>query len=391
MTQNIDDGRLPLEGVKVVALEQAVSLPLATRHLADLGARVIKLERPGDGDFARTYDEAVLGLSAHFVWTNRSKESVVVDLQTDQGRGLALALIDTADVFVQNLGPGAVERLGLGAEALRARNPRLVVVDVTGYGRTGPRRDRKAYDLLVQAESGMVSVTGTPETATKTGVASADIATGVYVTISVLAALFRREQTGQGAAVDVSMFDSAVEWMGYPVYTQLYTGRQVPRMGLSHASICPYAAYPTLDGTIVIGVQNERGWRALVEDVFAAPEYGQHPRFRSNPLRVQHRAEVDKLISGFTETWTTADLDRRLAEAGVPAAQVNLVADLIDHPQLRERDRWRRVGTEHGEISALLPPMTFRDVELRMGPVPALGEHTAAVVRELGLGSDGSR
>ncbi|MCW0213115.1 MAG: CoA transferase [Pseudonocardia sp.] len=386
---------LPLDGVTVVALEHAVAGPLATRHLADLGARVIKIERPGEGDFARRYDDAVRGIATHFVWLNRGKESVELDLKSAGGLRVARALIARADVFLHNSAPGVVERLGLDADTLRAADPRLIVVNVSGYGTGGPRRDRKAYDMLIQAESGMVAVTGTPETATKTGVPNADIAAGLYSTVSVLGALVRRARTGGGAVVDVSMFDAAVEWMGHPLYMQLYGGRQVPRMGLSHAAIAPYDAYPTADGQILIGIQNDRGWRSLVSEVFGAPELAADPRFATNVERVAHRAECDALVSGFTRLRTTAELDEHLAAAGIPAAQVNGTAELVEHPQLTERDRWRAVSTEVGDVRAVLPPMTFRDVELPMGPVPALGEHTAAILAELGLAepvpADGSR
>jgi formyl-CoA transferase len=378
-------GLLPLEGITVVALEQAVAGPLATRHLADLGARVIKIEKPDEGDFARRYDEAVHGLATHFVWLNRGKESLAVDLKSDHGRQVVAALLARADVFLHNTAPGAVARLGLDGANLRAADPRLVVLNISGYGTAGPRRDRKAYDMLVQAESGMVAVTGTPQTPTKTGVPSADIAAGCYAAMSVLSALFRRERTGVGAEIDVSMFDAAVEWMGHPLLMQLYGGRQIPRMGLSHAAIAPYDAYPTSDGQVLIGVQNDRGWRALVTDVFGAPEHVDDPRFATNVARVEHRAELDELVGSFTRRHTTAELDDRLAAAGIPAAQVNGTADVLDHPQLVERDRWRPVACEVGELRGVLPPMTFTDVELPMGPVPALGEHTDKILAELGL------
>ena len=378
-------GELPLAGITVVALEQAVAGPLATRHLADLGARVIKIERPGEGDFARHYDHAVHGLATHFVWLNRGKESIAIDLKSDRGLRIARTLIARADVFLHNTAPGVVERLSLDADTLRAADPRLVVVTISGYGTSGPRRDRKAYDMLVQAESGMVSVTGTPDTPTKTGIPSADIGAGVYAAMSTLSALFRRERTAEGAAIDVSMFDAAVEWMGHPLYMRLYGGRQIPRMGLSHAAIAPYDAYPTADGQILIGVQNDRGWRTLVTEVFGHPEHADDPRFATNVARVTNRAECDRLVASFTTHWETAALDERLAETGIPAAQLNDTADLTTHPQLSERDRWRTVSTETGDIRAVLPPMTFHDVELPMGPIPALGEHTAAILDELGL------
>ena len=375
---------LPLAGVTVVALEQAVAAPLATRHLADLGARVVKIERVGEGDFARAYDGAVHGLASHFVWLNRGKESVALDLKAPEGLAAVRALVGRADVFVQNAAPGAAARLGLDAATLRSARPQVVVVNISGYGTDGPRRDRKAYDMLIQAESGLISITGTPETPTKTGVPSADIAAGLYATQSVLAALLRRERTGEGATVEVSMFDATAEWLGHPMYMQLYAGRQVPRMGLSHASIAPYDAFPTRDGQILIGVQNDRGWQRLVVDVLGRPDLATHPRLRTNVLRVANRAECDAVVAEETRTWTTADLDARLAEAGVPAAQLNDIQGLIDHPQLQARDRWREVGTPAGPVRAILPPMTFSDVELAMGAVPDLGEHTVAVLSELG-------
>ncbi len=379
---------LPLAGVTVVALEQAVAGPLATRHLADLGARVIKLERPGEGDFARHYDHAVRGLATHFVWLNRGKQSLALDLKSEHGISTARALIARADVFLHNTAPGVVERLGIDGETLRAADPRLVVVNISGYGTSGPRRDRKAYDMLVQAESGMISVTGTPDTPTKTGIPAADIAAGLYAAMSALSALYRRERTGAGAVIDVSMFDAAVEWMGHPLYMQLYGGSQIPRMGVSHAAIAPYDAYPTADGQVLIGVQNDRGWRVLLTDVFAAPEYVDDPRFARNVDRVANRAACDALVADFTRQWATADLDERLAKAGIPAAQLNTTADVLEHPQLVERDRWRTVSTPVGDIRGVLPPMTYRDVELPMGAIPALGEHNDAILAELGLSGD---
>lgn len=288
---------LPLDGITVVTLEQAVAAPLATRHLADLGARVIKIERIGEGDFARNYDHAVRGLATHFVWLNRGKESVALDLKAAAGRKVARELISRADVFIQNAAPGAAFRLGLDPEELLEINPRLVIANISGYGTDGPLRDRKAYDLLIQAESGLISVTGTPETATKTGVPSSDIAAGLYTSQAVMAALFRRERTGRGAIVDVSMFDATVEWLGHPLYMQLYAGTQIPRMGLGHASIAPYDAFPTADGEILIGVQNDRGWRTLVTDVLERPDLADHPQFATNPLRVANRT-VTKPLRG---------------------------------------------------------------------------------------------
>ena len=378
-------GALPLEGIRVVAVEQAVALPLATRHLADLGAEVVKVERVGEGDFARAYDDMVDGVASHFVWLNRAKRSVALDLKSKRGQQLLADLVADADVFCQNLAPGAAARLGLDAETLRGRDPRLVVVDVSGYGSSGPRADRKAYDMLVQAETGLISITGTPDAMAKTGIPTSDIAAGMYVLTSVLSALLRRERTGEGAAVEVSMFDATAEWLGHPMYAAMYAGRQLPRMGLSHAAIAPYDAYPTSDGQVLIGVQNDRGWEALCRRVLADESLATDPRFTTNRLRVQHREELDKEVGQRTAAYTTADLEQRLADAGVPAAQVNEMAGLVEHPQLAERDRWREVRTERGPVRAILPPMTYADVELVMGDVPALGQHTDAVLGALGL------
>lgn len=376
---------LPLEGILVVSLEQAVAAPLATRHLADLGARVVKVERVGEGDFARAYDSAVHGLAAHFVWLNRGKESFAVDLKAPEGIDAVKALVRGADVFLQNLAPGAAARLGLGADDLRSDHPELVVVDMSGYGADGPMRDRKAYDLLVQSETGLCSITGTPETAVKTGIPTSDIAAGMYALTSIQAALLRRYRTGIGATIEVSMFDATAEWLGYPMYLQMYQDRQVPRMGLSHTSIAPYDKYPTADGEILVGVQNDRGWRVLVTEVLGMPELADDPRYATNLERVRRREEVDALVAQGTKQFTSADLDERLAASGVPAAQLRDLRGLIEHPQLSTRDRWREVQTEAGPVRGILPPMNFRDVELPMGAVPALGQHTDAVLTGLGF------
>ncbi|TWH14827.1 crotonobetainyl-CoA:carnitine CoA-transferase CaiB-like acyl-CoA transferase [Rhodococcus rhodochrous J45] len=379
---------LPLEGVTVVALEQAVAAPLATRNLADLGARVIKVERPDGGDLARGYDHAVHGTGAHFVWLNRGKESLAVDVKRPEGRTAVKNLIDRADVFVQNLAPGAAERLGLGAEQLRAEHPELIVVNLSGFGAGGPMEQRKAYDMLIQAEAGLISITGTPETPVKTGIPTADIASGMYCAQAVLAALLRRGRTGEGSVIDVSMLEATVEWMGHSMYTQMYTGRQPARMGLSHTSIAPYDAYPTRDGQVLIGVQSENGWRALVHDVLEAPELADDPRFATNIDRVQNRAACDAAVAERTARWSTAELDARLAAAGVPAAQIKQLDQVVAHPQLTARNRWRTVGTENAEVDALLPPATFTDVEARMGDVPALGQHTYVLLTESGMDPD---
>ncbi|MBS2937956.1 CoA transferase [Nocardioides sp. J2M5] len=376
---------LPLEGVTVVAVEQAVAAPLATRNLADLGARVIKVERLGGGDLARGYDHVVHGTGAHFVWLNRGKESIAVDLKSDEGRAVVRRLALASDVFVQNLAPGAAARLGLGAEELRAERPALVVASLSGYGSGGPLEERKAYDMLIQAEAGLISITGTPEDPVKTGIPTADIASGMYLSQAVVAALLRRYRTGDGATIEVSMLEATVEWMGHALYTQMHTGSQPARMGVSHSAIAPYDAFPTSDGEILIGVQNDSGWRALVTAVLDAPALADDPRFATNVARVAHRAECDAEVGARTRLWSTRELDARLAAAGVPAAEIKTLAHVVDHEQLRARDRWRSVDIEGASIEGLLPPATFGDVEAPMGSVPALGQHTRALLVESGV------
>jgi itaconate CoA-transferase len=294
-------------------------------------------------------------------------------------------LIDRADVFLQNLSPGAASRLGFGAGQLRARRPELVAVSLSGYGAGGPMEQRKAYDMLIQAEAGLISLTGTPETPVKTGIPTADIASGMYCSQAVLAALLRRWRTGEGATIDVSMFESTIEWLGHALYTQLHTGDQPPRMGLSHSAIAPYDAYPTRDGEVLIGVQTDSAWRTLAMDALQAPELAADPRFATNVLRVEHRDQCDAEIGARTRELLTADLTERLSRAQVPAAQVSRMSDVVAHPQLQARDRWRRIGTENADVDALLPPATFADVEAAMGDVPALGQHTHALLLESGL------
>ncbi|WP_233266739.1 CaiB/BaiF CoA transferase family protein [Tomitella fengzijianii] len=384
-------GTLPLDGVTVVAVEQAVAAPLATRHLADLGARVIKIERPGTGDFARHYDTAVNGLAAHFVWLNRGKESVAVDLKDPDGLDLVRRLIAGADVFVQNLAPGAAGRLGLGADTLRgdqlrAGRPGLVTVDMSGYGDEGPYRDRKAYDMLVQSEAGLVAITGTPDSPAKTGIPSADIAAGMYAFSGVLGALLRRERTGEGAEVSVSMLDSLVEWMGYPMYTAMYSGTPVERTGIAHPSIAPYDGYPTADGEVLIGVQNDDGWRALATTVLGRPELADDERYATNVERVRRRAEVDAAVAAGTRTFTSAVLLDLLAEAGIAAARLRDVPGMVAHPQISARGRWRSVGTPAGPVDAVLPPIGISGAEPAMGDVPALGQQTDAVLAGIGVG-----
>ncbi len=375
---------LPLDGMLVVSIEQAVSAPLATRQLADLGARVIKVERPDGGDFARGYDHSVRGMSSHFVWLNRTKESITLDLKSAAGREVLERLVARADVFVQNLAPGAASRLGFAAAQLVSRYPRLVAVDLSGYGPTGPFRDKRAYDLLVQSEGGLVSVTGTPEDPVKTGIPTADIAAGMYIFSGVLSALLRRERGGTGAALDITMFESMIEWMGHQIQHSLHTGGQPRRMGLSHTVIAPYNRYPTADGEqVVIGVQNDREWRRLAANLVGRPDLGTDPRYTTNVARTANRAEVDALVGTATARLTAAELIALLDKAGVASARLNEMPDVVSHPQLSARDRWREVDSPVGSLGTLLPPIVFDDPP-RLGPVPALGEHTEAVLTELG-------
>jgi itaconate CoA-transferase len=376
---------LPLNGMLVVSIEQAVSVPLATRQLADLGARVIKVERPDGGDFARGYDQSVRGMSSHFVWLNRSKESIVLDLKTEPGRAALERLVATADVFVQNLAPGAAARLGFDAKALHDRYPELVAADLSGYGPTGPFRDKRAYDLLVQSEGGLVSVTGTPEDPVKTGIPTADIAAGMYIFAGVLAALLRRERGGGGAALDITMFDSIVEWMGHQIQHSLHTGQQPRRMGLSHTVIAPYNRYPTSDGEqVLIGVQNDREWRRLAADLIGRPDLGTDPRYATNVARTANRDEVDALVGAASARLPAKELIDLLDRAGVASARLNEVPEVVDHPQLSARDRWREIDSPVGRLRTLLPPITFTEDPPRLDPVPALGEHTAEVLASLG-------
>jgi len=377
---------LPLEGITVVALEQAVAAPFASRQLADLGARVIKVERVDGGDFARAYDSGVRGgLGTHFAWLNRSKESIALDLKQDEGRAILAELIAGADVFLQNLAPGAAARLGFGADDLRARHPRLIVIDMSGYGSRGPYRDKRAYDMLVQAEAGLISVTGTPETPVKAGSPLADIAAGMYAFSGALAARVRRGTTGEGAAIEVTMFDAVSEWMGQALYSTLYTGEPPRRSTLGHPVIAPYDAYPTAHGEdVVIGVQNDRQWVALATRVLNLAALASDPGYATNQARVRNRDKLDALIAGVTARMPRPELVRRLDEAGVPNASLNDVHALVAHPQLADRDRWRDVGSPVGELRAILPPITFADAQARMDPIPRLGEHTDAVLAELG-------
>jgi len=378
----------PLEGVTILSLEQAVAAPFATRQLADLGARVIKIERPGVGDFARGYDTTVRGESSHFVWLNRSKESLTLDVKRPAAAEVLRRLLDQADVFVQNLAPGATGRLGLSAQSLREAHPRLVVCEISGYGSTGPYRDRKAYDLLVQAEAGLLSITGTPDELVKVGISVADIAAGMYAYSGILTALLMRHRTGEGTLVEVSMLEALSEWMGYPLYYGVYGGTPPARAGARHAVIAPYGPFAGGDGEVVyLGIQNEREWQAFCVGVLDQPDLATDPRFVSNAERVQHREALDAEIEAVFGGMTTIEILERLESAHIANARLRTVQQLSDHPQLAARERWRNIDTPAGSIRATLPPASIDGVVPVMAPVPALGAHTDAILDELGFDS----
>ena len=380
---------LPLDGLLVVSVEQAIAAPFASRQLADLGARVIKIERPGVGDFARAYDHTVRGLASHFVWTNRSKESLTLDLKRPEALDVLRRLVSRADVFLHNLAPGAMGRLGFGAAMLREEHPRLVVCEISGYGTSGPYRDKKAYDLLVQSEAGLVSITGTPETPSKVGISIADIAAGMYAFSSILAALVRRAKTGTGALLDISMLDALSEWMGYPAYYAGYGGTPLPRTGARHAAIAPYGPYVAGDGHVVyLGLQNEREWARFCADVLDRPALVSDPRFSSNALRVEHHDELEKIIVGAFADKTAQRVVDKLEAAQIANARMNTVDEFLEHPQLAARGKWQQVDSPVGPLRALVPPYGFDDVELKMGRIPALGEHTGKILSELGFDAD---
>lgn len=375
---------LPLESVTVVSLEQAVAAPFATRHLADVGARVIKIERPGVGDFARHYDESVHGQSSYFVWLNRGKESLTLDISTDEGHGILLELVERADVFVQNLAPGAAERAGLGEAQLREHNDRLIYCTISGYGTTGEWGGRKAYDLLVQNEVGLVSVTGTEDTPAKVGVSVADIAAGMYAYSGILCALLERATAGVARAVRVSLVDALGEWMAQPFNYARYGGKPPRRVAAEHATIAPYGPYQTVDGTVVIAIQNEREWLAFCTGVLRQPGLATDPRFSTNWSRVRHRDDLNAAIANVVSTLSTAEALAALDAARIANARQNDVAALAHHPALVSRERWHEVVTPGGPITALLPPVDLDGLVPRMGAVPALGEHTRPLMRELG-------
>jgi len=372
----------PLDGLLVVALEQAVAAPFATRQLADLGARVIKIERAGAGDFARGYDTSVLGQASYFVWLNRGKESVELDVKSPGGQQAMAALLARADVFVQNLAPGAAERLGLDAAGLLARHARLICCSVSGYGPDGPYAGKKAYDLLVQCEAGLLSVTGTPDAPCKAGISVADIAAGMYAYSGVLTALYERERTGRGSSFEVSLLDALGEWMTQPYLYTVYGGQEPRRTGARHASISPYGPYQARGGEVFIGLQNEREWAVLCEKVLARSDLVTDERFATNPDRVKHDDELTAIIEDVLASMTPDEVVARLDAAGIANARLRTPAEFAAHPQLAARDRWREADTPGGPVRALLPPVTVPGREAAMGAVPALGQHTEAVLAE---------
>lgn len=375
----------PLDGITVVSLEHAIAAPFCTRQLADLGARVIKIERPGSGDFARAYDTRVRGQSSHFVWTNRSKESLTLDLKQDGAMQVLRDLLARADVLIQNLAPGATQRMGLGYEALQTTHPHLIVCDISGYGNDGPYRDKKAYDLLIQSEAGFLSVTGTPETPSKAGNSVADIAAGMYAYTSILSALLLREKTGRGSHIDVSMLEALAEWMGYPLYYAMDGAPPPARTGASHASIYPYGPFQAGDGgTLMLGLQNEREWKVFCAQVLHDAALADDARFCTNAKRHEHREPLRHIILDVFASLSTEQVQARLDAAQIANARMNDMAGLWAHPQLQARDRWRQVDSPAGPIPALLPPGKNSAFAPRMDAVPAVGQHTEALLRELG-------
>lgn len=375
----------PLDGITVVTLEHAIAAPFCTRQLADLGARIIKVERPGVGDFARAYDARVNGLASHFVWTNRSKESLTLDVKDADAGTILGQLLEKADVLVQNLAPGAAARLGLSFEALKEKHPRLIVCNISGYGPDGPYRDKKAYDLLIQSEGGFLSTTGTPEEMAKAGCSIADIAAGMYAYSAILSALIQRGRTGLGANIEISMLESMAEWMSYPLYYAYDGAPPPPRAGAAHATIYPYGPFPAGDGgTIMLGLQNEREWAVFCDKVLENAALASDPRFSSNASRNTNRAALREIIVAKLATMTVEAVAEKLEAAGIANARVNEMKDLWEHPQLKARDRWREVSTSAGPIPALLPPGNSSAFDARMDAVPALGEHTDVILAELG-------
>lgn len=378
---------LPLDGITVIALEHAVAAPFATRQLADLGARVIKIERPGKGDFARGYDTRARGMSSHFVWSNRSKESLTLDLKSEDGMKVLGKLIDTADILVQNLAPGAADRMGLGFETLHAKHPKLIICNISGYGPNGPETDRKAYDLLVQAEAGFLSITGTDTKPSKAGISVADIAAGMYAYTNILAALLQRGKTGKGAEINISMLEALAEWIGYPMYYATDGAEPPARAGAAHATIFPYGPFMAGDGKeVMLGLQNDREWTTFCRDILEAPALETDPRFDSNHARAANKLDLTAIIMATFSKWSAEEVITKLSAAGIANARMNDMAGLWAHPQLKARGRWREVDTPVGPMPALLPPGGV-GAEPRMDAIPALGQHSRAILEELGMDS----
>jgi itaconate CoA-transferase len=375
----------PMEGMRVIALEHAVAAPLCTRHLADLGAEVIKIERPGDGDFARGYDDYVNGISSIFIWLNRGKRSVTLNVKHADARAALDTLIGGADVLVQNLAPGAAARLGLTHEALKPANPKLVVCDISGYGESGPFVQKKAYDLLIQAEAGLISVTGSASEPSRVGISIADIATGMYALTGILGALLRRSRTGEGANVKVAMLDALGEWMTYPMLRHAYAGSAQPRVPTSHPAIAPYGAHRTQDGQVILGLQNEREWATFCSKVLGRPEVQIDPRFATMAQRRANREALTALIEDCFSDKSSVDVAALLDRAGIANGRLNEPIDVWNHVQFSARDKWREINTEAGPVRALLPPFSFTDEAAAMGDVPAVGQHTDEVLSEIGF------
>lgn len=381
-----NNSNLPLSGILVVALEQAIAGPLCTRHLADLGARVIKLERPGLGDFNRHHDERVKGQCSHFVWTNRSKESLALDLKQPSDLAVLKKILGKADVLVQNLAPGSTERMGLAYEALKEEHPGLIVCDISGYGSTGPYKDKKAYDLLIQSEAGFLSVTGTPDTPVKAGIPIADIAAGTTAYNNILAAIIQRGKTGKGCRLDVSMLESLAEWMSFPLYYTYNGAEPPPRAGAEHASIYPYGPFKTAgDGMVMLGMQNEREWGIFCSEILEKPELEGDERFENTKKRSKNRAELKGIIEDVFSQYQADDVLARLQRAGIANAKVNDMAGLWAHPQLQARKRWSEVDTVGGRIPAMRPAGASDDADVRMDPIPSVGEHQEAILKEFGV------
>jgi len=375
----------PLDGITVVALEQVIAGPFATRQLAELGARVIKIERPGSGDASRGYDRTVRGLSSHFVWTNRSKESLTLDVKHPDAKAVLEKLLEKADVFLQNLAPGAAQRLGLGADELRKSHPRLIWCGISGYGPAGPYAEKKAYDLLVQCEAGVLSITGTPDAPSKAGIPVADIAAGMYAFSAILAALYRRSRDGKGATLDITMFEALGEWMGFPAYFTAYGGEPPPRSGAHHATIVPYGPFRTADGgSVFLSVQNEREFERFCDAVLSNPALKKDPRFSNGPARARNREAMHAEIEKILLKKSTAEVLARLETAEIANARLNSMQEFWDHPQLAARKRWTKIGSPAGELAALKPPFNLSEFEPRMDALPALGEHTRAILAEIG-------